>query len=159
MLEEFRSVAIFLSMNKQEFLKDMQRYYKEQAAEIKRAAAYCLESTSQTNYSMLHFIKISTFSFFLIVYLSLYTTTIIYLLSLFSRYIRKIKRLNTKWIVLVYIYKYGYYSNYIFLHKFAWPNASEFWVLLAKMWYFFYYTSIDASALRAINLCKILCLF
>ena len=50
-------------MNKQEFLKHMQRYYKEQAAEIKRAAAYCLESTSQTNYSMLHFIKISTFFF------------------------------------------------------------------------------------------------
>ena len=143
MLEEFRSVAIFLSMNKQEFLKHMQRYYKEQAAEIKRAAAYCLESRSQTNYSMLHFIKISIFFFNCLSFL--YTTTIIYSLPLFSRHIRKIKRLNTKWIVLVYIYKYGYYSNYIFLHKFAWPDASEFWVLSAKMWYFFYYTSSKCS--------------
>ena len=141
----------------------MQRYYKEQAAEIKRAAtntSYCLESRLQTNYSMLHFIKISIFIFiFLIVYLSLYTTTIIYSLPLFSRYIRKIKRLNTKWIVPVYIYKHSNCRNYIFLHKFAWPNASEFWVLLAKMWYFFYYTNTDVSALRAISLCKTLCLF
>ena len=140
----------------------MQWYYKEQAAEIKRAAtntSYCLESRLQTNYSMLHFIKISTFSFFLIVYLSLYTTTIIYLLSLFSRYIKKIKRLNTKWIVPVYIYKHSYCSNYIFLHKFAWPDVNEFSVLLAKMWYFFYYTNTDVSALRATSLCKTLCLF
>ena len=33
----------------------------------------------------------------------------------------------------IYIYKYGYCNNYMFLHKFAWPNVNEFWVLLAKI--------------------------
>ena len=139
----------------------MQRYYQEQAAEIKRAAAntsYCLESRSQTNYNMLHFIKIYHF-FLLFIFLYTQQPYIIYSLPSFSRYIRKIKRLNTKWIVPVYIYKYGDYSNYMFLYKFAWPDVSEFWVLLAKMWYYFYYTRIDASALRAISLCKTLYLF
>ena len=68
---------------------------------------------------------------------------------------------NTKWIVpiYIYIYKYSYYSNYMFLQKFAWPDVNEFSVLLAKMWYFFYYTNTDVSALRATSLCKTLCLF
>lgn len=40
---------------------------------------------------------------------------------------------------------YRYYSNYVFLHNFAWPNVNEFWALLAKIWFFFYY--IDANVL------------
>jgi len=42
---------------------------------------------------------------------------------------------------------HGYYSNNIFLHNFAWSDVSEFWAWLGKMWYCFYYTSTNASAL------------
>lgn len=41
---------------------------------------------------------------------------------------------------------YCYCSEYVFLHNFTWSNMSEGWTYLVKMWYFFYYTSIDASA-------------
>ena len=37
------------------------------------------------------------------------------------------------------------YSNHIFLHNFKLPDVSDFWVLLVKILYFFYYTSTDAS--------------
>ena len=46
------------------------------------------------------------------------------------------------------VYIYGYYSNYVFLHNFAWSDhVGEFWVWLTKMWSLLYYTSIVASVL------------
>ena len=41
---------------------------------------------------------------------------------------------------------YCYCSDYVFLHNFTWSNMGEGWTQLVKMWFSFYYTSIDASA-------------
>ena len=38
-------------------------------------------------------------------------------------------------------------KNKIFLYNFAWTDVSELWTLLAKIQYFFHYTSTDANAL------------
>ena len=36
---------------------------------------------------------------------------------------------------------HSYCNNHIFLHNFKLPNVSDFWILLAKIMYFFYYIS------------------
>ena len=41
---------------------------------------------------------------------------------------------------------YDYYSKYAFLPNFVQLDVGEFWAWMVKMWYFFYYSSIDASA-------------
>ena len=94
-------------------------------------------------YFTLYFIlKKSIFPDFKIVFIFLHITIIIHSLSSSLRYVKK--RIKNKYKMNTYT---QLRNNYVFLHNSAMLDVGEFCTLLVKMWYIFYYMSINTSAL------------